>query len=68
MFMLYFYFIQNNFEEDLKPTIENNFISKSDKNKIPSLLEMQIPVPPELKSTEKNSDEDLGGYSLLLLK
>lgn len=29
---------------------------------------MEIPVPPELKSTDKNSDdsEDLGGNSLLL--
>jgi len=50
---------KNNFEEDSKPKTENNFISKTDKNRIPSLLEMQIPVPPELKSTDKNSDEDV---------
>ena len=56
-----FYF-QNNFEEEPKqpPSSEINFVSKNDKSKIPSLLEMQIPVPPELKSTDKNSDEDLG--------
>jgi len=58
---LIFYF-QNNFEEEPKPppVTEINFISKNDKSKIPSLLEMQIPVPPELKSTDKNTDEDLG--------
>ncbi|XP_022182958.1 zinc finger CCCH domain-containing protein 4 isoform X5 [Myzus persicae] len=51
---------KNNFEEEPKPppSTETNFVSKNDKSKIPSLLEMQIPVPPELKSTEKNSDED----------
>lgn len=40
--------------------VENNFISKNDKNKIPSLLEMQIPVPLELKSTDNNPNEDSG--------
>ncbi|XP_025412627.1 uncharacterized protein LOC112685069 isoform X3 [Sipha flava] len=49
---------KSNFEEDSKSATENNFVSKNDKNKIPSLLEMQIPVPPELKSTDKNGDED----------
>jgi len=51
--------IKNSFEKDSKPITENNFISKTDKNKIPSLLEMQIPIPHELKSIEKNSDDDL---------
>lgn len=62
MFWLIFDFLnfQSNFEEDSKPAVENNFVSKNDKNKIPSLLEMQIPVPPELKSTDKNADEDPG--------
>lgn len=32
-------------------------------NKIPSLLEMQIPVPPELKPT----DEDPGNFQLFIL-
>uniref|UniRef100_A0A2S2PDL3 Zinc finger CCCH domain-containing protein 6 n=2 Tax=Schizaphis graminum TaxID=13262 RepID=A0A2S2PDL3_SCHGA len=52
---------KNNFEEEPKPppVTEINFVSKNDKSKIPSLLEMQIPVPPELKSTDKNTDEDL---------
>ncbi|VVC37121.1 Hypothetical protein CINCED_3A024573 [Cinara cedri] len=50
---------KNNCEEDQNPIVENNFSSKIDKSKIPSLLEMQIPVPPELKSTDTNPDEDL---------
>lgn len=63
-----FFFFQNNFEEDPKPVVENNFISKNDKNKIPSLLEMQIPVPMELKSTDQNPDEDSGNQKLLFIE
>lgn len=48
--------LQNNFEDEPKPPpVENNSNAKSDKNKIPSLLEMQIPVPPELKSADEDS-------------
>ncbi|KAE9544788.1 hypothetical protein AGLY_000330 [Aphis glycines] len=54
--------LKNNFEEEPKPLRSSkiNFVSKNNKNKIPSLSEMQIPVPPELKNIDKNSDEDLG--------
>ncbi|XP_050538969.1 uncharacterized protein LOC126904221 isoform X2 [Daktulosphaira vitifoliae] len=41
------------YEEDSKTLTENNFIAKNDKAKIPSLLEMQIPVPFALKNTDK---------------
>ncbi|XP_050422736.1 uncharacterized protein LOC126834678 isoform X2 [Adelges cooleyi] len=49
---------KNKYEEEPKAIVENNFNVKNDKNKIPSLLEMQIPVPPALKTTEKNNSED----------
>jgi len=65
---LIFYF-KNNFEEQPKPlrSTEINFVSKNNKSKIPSLLQMQIPVPPKLKNIDKNSDEDLGRNLQLFL-
>ncbi|CAH1711994.1 unnamed protein product [Aphis gossypii] len=52
---------KNNFEEEPKPLRSSkiNCVSKNNKKKIRSLSEMQIPVPPELKNIDKNSDEDL---------